>query len=448
LYSSIENPGFNVGVFCFGKSSPYFVEPMKNYLSHYFRSGFIANVFTLAAGSGVAQLISIGANIILAKYFFPPEDFAVYAVFFSWFQPLSVVGALRLEAAIPMPADDSEALELTRKAVRVGLITSGLSLLGVLLWYFVIPFQGEKNPYLIYFLLPVTVISGILLQTYNILSTRWERFTNNALARVLSNLVIAGVSIALGYWQFGPEGLIIGLFLGQFAGAAFMYFSLRKKMLQVPAYQGESVFKKFSEFIWINTPHAFIDTLQLTGTVFLFSLLFDDEVVGWFFLSWRILKMPLTFMGTAVYQVFYTKASKAFHAGEDIRPMIRKIYAQMFLFGLPICLVLLIGGPYLFELVFGAEWRGAGEISQVISIWLFANFIVSPVSCMAMIHKKQAKAFLLSIAELVLRFGTLLLGAWLGGLHGGLVFMTIGSTFAMIFMMYWYLHISRPVIRN
>ncbi|MBX7093440.1 MAG: oligosaccharide flippase family protein [Flavobacteriales bacterium] len=421
---------------------------MKILLEKYLRSGFIRNVFTLAAGSGLAQIISVASNIILAKYFFPPEDFAIYAVFFSWFQPLSIVGALRLEVAIPMPAGDEEAVALTKTAIRVGLLTSFLSLMGVSLWFFISRYFGLNTAQGFYFLLPITVFSGILMQSYNVLSVRWENYRNNATSRVLTNVVIALVSILLGYLSFGPEGLIIGLFSGQFAGAIYMYFSMHHRIRSTSPYQGENLFKKYREFIWINTPHAFVDTLQLTGTVFLLRWLFNDEIVGWFFLSWRILKMPLTFMGTAVYQVFYTRASKAYHTGEDIRPAIRKIYGQMFLLGLPICIVLLIGGPYLFALVFGEEWRGAGELSKIMAIWLFANFIVSPVSCMAMIHQQQGKAFMLAIMELLIRFGSLILGEALGGLEGGFWMMSISSTFLMIFMMYWYISISRPIIQH
>jgi O-antigen/teichoic acid export membrane protein len=167
--------------------------------------------------------------------------------------------------------------------------------------------------------------------------------------------------------------------------------------------------------------------------------------VAWFFLSWRILKMPLTFVGSAVFQVFYSKASKEFNQGESLRPAIGKIYGQMFLLGLPVCLTLLFAGPPLFEFVFGAEWRGAGEMSQILSLWLFANFIVSPVSCIAMIAGKQKQAFALAILEHGSRLGLLAIGGYFGDLKLALWLTTASGVFMMIVMMYWYRSIAVPV---
>ncbi|HCA82253.1 MAG TPA: hypothetical protein DEP18_00585 [Flavobacteriales bacterium] len=418
---------------------------MKNTLQRYTDSPFIRNVFTLAAGSGLAQLISVGISPVLSRLF-TTDDFAVYAVFFSWMLVIAIAAALRLDTAIPLPASESEAIGLSRLAIKIALLVTLICLIVVVVLLLIYSDDAEKSIPGFYILLPITMLTTVLMQVYNYLSTRWGSFRFNATSRVLTNIVIAGVSVVLGYLQWGPLGLILGLLIGQTAGVAFMYFSMRKRIREtdIPEQRERPILllKKYSDFIWINTPHALLDTLQLAATIWILDFYFEDKVVGWFFLSWRILKMPLTFIGSAVFQVFYSKASKEFNAGKNIQHSIGKIYGQMFLLGLPICLVLLAFGPALFAFVFGEEWRGAGEMSRILSLWLFANFVVSPVSCIAMIAGKQKQAFLLAIIEHGSRLGLLAVGGWFGDLELALWLTTISGVIMMLVMMYWYRSIA------
>lgn len=424
---------------------------MKEWIARYKSSAFIRNVFTLAAGSGLAQIISIAFSPILSRLF-DSGEFAVYAVFFSWVQQISVGAALRMEIAIPLPAEDKEAVGLTRLAIRIALITTMLTMLGVLFWWFAASAYGFDPLPGFYVLLPFTMLTSVLMQVFNFLSTRWGSFRYNAAARIISNVVIALVSCFLGWMEWGAVGLVLGLFAGQSIGVLFMFFSVRKRLKQfgneqnhLPGYN-KGLLKKYKEFIWINTPHALIDTLQLSGTVWMLHAFFSDDAVGWFFLSWRVLKMPLTFVGSAVYQVFYSKASQEYRQGKNLRSSIRKIYLQMFLLGLPVCLVLLAFGPSLFAFVFGEEWRGAGEMSRILSIWLFANFIVSPVSCMAMIAGKQKQAFLIAIAEHGTRLIALAIGGVYQNLELALLLTAASGTLMMVLMMYWYSRIAEATV--
>ena len=57
----------------------------------------------------------------------------------------------------------------------------------------------------------------------------------------------------------------------------------------------------------------------------------------------------------------------------------------------------LINSKELFSFVFGSEWGVSGYYSEIMSIWLMFNFLISPVSNIPIILNRQKEYFILGL---------------------------------------------------
>jgi O-antigen/teichoic acid export membrane protein len=60
-------------------------------------------------------------------------------------------------------------------------------------------------------------------------------------------------------------------------------------------------------------------------------------------------------------------------------------------------------GEPIFAWIFGANWAEAGSYSEKMSFWLMVSFIVSPISALPMILKKQKIALIFGIISALIQ---------------------------------------------
>jgi O-antigen/teichoic acid export membrane protein len=82
------------------------------------------------------------------------------------------------------------------------------------------------------------------------------------------------------------------------------------------------------------------------------------------------------------------------------------------LVALPVPIVLIAAGPFLFAIVFGEEWREAGEYARILAPWMFLDLIRAPIVQVGSIVRKQQQVLYFSIVSSVL-----LLVSIFAGLH-------------------------------
>ena len=105
--------------------------------------------------------------------------------------------------------------------------------------------------------------------------------------------------------------------------------------------------------------------------------------------------------------------------------------------------VLFMATPQLFEFVFGTQWREAGNIAQVLLPWIFLNFLVSPVSTITIVVHKQKEALLLTIADGLFKFTSILIGHYCNSYLVAFTLMSISGCMLMTFDVFWYYRIAR-----
>lgn len=400
------------------------------------------------SGTALAQVIPILISPIISRLY-SPDDFGALALYMSIAAIISVVSTARYELAIMLPGSKHDAINILALSLFISLIVSLLTLLLVILLHdkAVVFFKEPKiGPWL--YLLPVVVFFSGLFQALNYWSTRNKTFKRNAASRISQSSAASATQLGLGAIKAGSTGLITGYITGILVRPFILgidiirnFKSYRHEIKRDTIKQNA---KRYRNFLRINTPHAFLGSLQENGIIYMIMAFFNKLVLGSYSFAFRIIKAPAELIGSSVYQVFFQKATEAQQAGRDIRPMVLGIYKNMFLIGLPFFIILFLFAPQLFAFIFGEEWRVAGNIARILTPWIFLNFLAGPVSCMAIIMNRQKEAMLITIADIILRFTSIIIGGVTNNFRLSFILLTISCSSLLIFALIWYYRIGNP----
>ena len=391
-------------------------------------SGLLRATVTLLMGGALAQLVPLLLGPVLARLF-TPQAFGVFTTFSTVAATVAVVACGRYEFALPMARDEDEAAVLLALCVRIGLLVLVLSVpLAALL--------NMTGHLPLPWLLPLAVAAAGALQLLIMWSNRAQRFRALAISRVLQYGGAALLQVALGVALWGAarqpagaeaawalviapviSGVLAALVLVQPAPAGGW-----RALLPARAHPGmqqamRQVAVKFSDFPLLNTPHAFLGALQDALAVAMLVAFSGHAAAGFWGLGLRYLKAPATLVGSAVSQALYPRLTGAQPA--DAQRAVRQIMALLGVVALGLMLVLMVAGPWLFRLVFGAAWQEAGELARALAPYIAVHFVAAPLAVVTMAWKAQRWALLLSIVGQIVFLIALMLGLKFGGLIGG-----------------------------
>ncbi len=362
------------------------------------KSGLVRNVLTLSTGSTIAQAIPVLISPILTRIF-PVADFATLTVVTALISFLGVIICGRYEIAIGLPADDKEAKQLVYLSVTISVIVASVAMLLILIFNH--PLARLLNneaaaPYLL--LIPIASLMYGINQALTYWNIRNRNYALMSSSRVSQSITNSGSSLAFGYSGWNFNGLVIGNILGNAAALMYSFFrtisygGITFKRSEFSKAHMKELAVKYSDLPKVNGLHATVDMLQSTGVIFIISALFGNITTGLYGLTLRILQAPLTLIGSSFSIVFYKEVSEKVTNKQRIDKLLKTTITTLALISFPIFLTIMIFGPDLFEFVFGAEWRESGVYAQIMSPWLFVNFISSPVSHLPVILGKQRQS--------------------------------------------------------
>jgi len=387
-------------------------------------SGFAANVLKLVTGSVFAQGLGVLAAPVIARLF-APEAFGVAALFASIAGIVGVVACLRYELAIMLPKTDEEAANLLCLSLFFVFIITGISALIIFFAGDIIANllnSSEFKKYL--WLIPAAVfISGISLPL-NYWNSRTKQFGRLSIARVISSVVAQSTKLGAGFAGFVSGGVLIGTgILGQIVSTFILGGQICRddRRLFKAGIRWEKMIaglKRHKKFPIYNTWSALLNTASQQLPTIMLAFYFSPKIVGFYALGKTVLSMPMNMVGGAVAQVFFQKASEAHYRTGNLSKVVEEVFKRLVSLGIfPILLLTLIGED-LFVVVFGARWAEAGVYMQILGLWIFFQFISSPISTLfAVLEKQNYGLFFNGVL-----FGTRAVSLIVGGMTGDVRF--------------------------
>ena len=377
--------------------------------------------FTLLTGGALAQGVPLLLGPVLARLF-SPEAFGLFTAFATIAAAIAVVACARYEYALPMARDDAEAAALLALALRiwVGVVALSVPLAWVL-------HAAGRLP--VAWALPLSVAASGLLQLLMMWSNRAEAYGALAASRFVQYAGAALLQVALGWWLWrgsaaGAEAawaLVLGPVIAVALAAPLLARTAPADgwgaLWRVPGHAMRGVARRYRDFPLLNTPHAFLGTLQDALAVALLIAWSGEAAAGFWGLALRYLKAPATLVGTAVSQALYPRLTQSTPA--EAQRAVRQVMALLGALALVLMAVLLVAGPWLFATVFGAQWRDAGELARALAPYIAAHFVAAPLAVVTMAWQGQRWAFRLALVGQAVFLLCLAWGLWTGGLLRG-----------------------------
>jgi O-antigen/teichoic acid export membrane protein len=382
-------------------------------------------VSRIAAGSIAGQGLVMLSYPLLTRLY-DAAEFGLLTVFASVTTMISVGSSAALNRAIPIPPGDPEAADVAWTALAAVTVTTVLTAaVGLVAAAPIAQLLGVPQLAHFWWLIALTVF---VMGSYNILSVWMVRERSyGALGRrnMLQGVGQTATQVGLGLMQIRPVGLLLGLGVGRLFGLGGLLSSgglLRQRRPSLAALR--RTLRRYRRFPLLTVPSGLLNSGGLEVPLLVISALYGDARAGLLGLTVRVIGAPTTIIGDAVAQVFTGESSAAIREPKGtLAPLMRYTTGRLLIIGALPTALLVLGGPWLFGVVFGPTWTEAGDYARVLAFAYLAQFVVNPISGMLQLLERQGHSLAWAGVRLLLTAG----GPAVCGLVGAPVLLAIGA---------------------
>lgn len=381
------------------------------------RSRFARNVATVASGTAAAQAITMAFSPVITRLY-GPAAFGVFGTFTAVMAVTTLLAALSYPIAIVLPESDGDALGLARLSLLVAAATSALVALLLAL------FGGPITALLeleaigaLVFLLPVAMLfaaSGAVVTQWVI---RKRLFELKAKVDVAQSLLVNGAKAGIGLFHPVAAVLVVAASLGYLLQAVLLLAGIRIRggageagRRSAPSSSLWTLAKRHRDFPLYRAPQSFLNATTQSLPIVMLASLFGPAPAGFYTLGRMVLRAPTGLIAGSVMSVFYPRVNEAVLAGQSASDLIRRASGALALVGLVPFGAVAVAGPWLFALVFGAEWVVAGEYARWLAIWSYVGLINRPSVAAIPVLSLQGHFLVYEMVSIVVRVAALAAG--------------------------------------
>jgi O-antigen/teichoic acid export membrane protein len=377
--------------------------PLKS-IKKQFNSEYFKSLSVLLSGTVIAQIIGYALAPLLTRLYSTAEmgELALYMRITGF---IAAIATLRYESALPMPKYDGHSYLLYRISLLLSFVVLGISSL-----ILISLIMTDITPGFSWYYLVLIILGSAAIVVINI-GTNWSIRTGSfsliSRQKISNSLFSNFLKWGFAYLSWGYFGLILATFIGYFISSfefVFNYRGLKKKFSKLKSRKKTWVLlKDHREFPLLNLPHILVDHGRDMLIATLILAYFSESVYGSFSHSYAMLRIPSMLIGVSLSQVFYNQAIKLYNNNQRMLPLLKKTIVMLLVISImPFTILYLFGEP-IFAWIFGVNWAEAGSYSETMSFWLMVSFIVSPISALPMILKKQKIALIFGIISALIQ---------------------------------------------
>ncbi len=358
------------------------------------KGSFARTTMLLMSGTALSQIIQFAVAPILTRLY-EPAAFGYYATYAA---VVAIGGGLitaKYDLALVLPGEENQAADLLRIAVGIVFFFSVVSLVFVQCGkQYVASWMGmQDNPYIVLFIPAGLLLLG-LYELYRNWGIRNREFRRITISSVFHVGFTAAVQIFLAFFSgIGVMGLIFGQIAGQMLALVVLLpkqwrKDFRSKNINLRNMLGMA--KRYKDFPQYMLLAGLLNRTTPYIPIFVFGWYFPPAVVGFYALSQRVIKAPMSLIGSNISTTFVRKAQDL--ATRDIAELRKKTFqmsACMIIVGLIPALILYLFAPQLFVIIFGNKWEIAGRYTAVMSFYLLLQFAFTPLAIIFRILEKQ-----------------------------------------------------------
>lgn len=391
------------------------------------RSGFTRSASLLAGGTAMAQALVVLAAPVLTRLY-RAEDFGYLQIYMSIMSFAALAVTLRYDQAIFIPEHDSTAANVLTVALVsvVGFTTTSACAMLLLNHSTLLKIDLRVQPF--FWLVPIAMCGSGVYQSLSAWTLRqkgYSRVSGTKITQVGSQI---GTQTFAGAVHFGPLGLVIGDAIGRFVGslslAKFAWSRSASVFRTIRLRTCWAAAVRYKRFPLVSSGAALIGVAASAVPPLLIARFYGAETLGWFALGDRVLGAPSLLIGQAISQVYSVDAA-SLNSTEPARlhSLFMKAAKRLALVGLVPYSLFIVFAPSAFALVFGAQWREAGEYARILAVMHYTGFIVWPLTPTLNLLELQIWQFAWESGRLILT----LVSLWIVNSFGGSARVAIGA---------------------
>ena len=374
------------------------------------KNHFLKNVLTIFSGTTIAQIINLSAIIILQRYFYSPEEYAPFRLFFEFAAVFSSISALRLESGLILERVDRRALSLLRICLRYSLI---ISLIGgiTFTFYFINEIKVFQYEWLLLILMPFAIFANGIIQISRQFFTRSKHFLTITTSRVIHSTTGSISQIITGLLNFNFIGLIVGRIIGLFScnlNYVRKYLKNYRWIKKNKELEKELV-QKHKKFIWFSSPGVFVGNSINLITLIFFTHYYGEQFSGLLAAAIQYLGLLIMMFSSSFAQVYYNEIAQIKDSNKLLKSYTYwlKRLLMMTLLG---WIILVFTPSSLLTMILGEKWAGLMDTIKIISPWMAVMFVASSLSYVFIRLGKQKEVFFFDLFHLVI----ILIGMFVG----------------------------------
>lgn len=374
------------------------------------KNHFLKNVLTIFSGTTIAQIINLSAIIILQRYFYSPEEYAPFRLFFEFAAVFSSISALRLESGLILERIDQRALSLLRICLRYSLV---ISLIGgiTFTFYFINEIKVFQYEWLLIVLMPFAIFANGIIQISRQFFTRSKHFLTITTSRVIHSTTGSISQIITGLLNFNFIGLIAGRLIGLFSCNLNYVRKYLKNYRWVKKNKGleKELVQKHKNFIWFSSPGVFVGNSINLITLIFFTHYYGEKFSGLLAAAIQYLGLLIMMFSSSFAQVYYNEIAQIKDSNKLLKSYTYwlKRLLMMTLLG---WIILVFTPSSLLTMILGEKWSGLMVTIKIISPWMAVMFVASSLSYIFIRLGKQKEVFFFDIFHLVIILFGLLMG--------------------------------------
>lgn len=403
------------------------------------QSRFALSVIGVTGGSVLAQAVLVVGSAAITRLVTPGE-FAAFSVSASLAGIAAVVLVASYPSIIPIADGDQQVTRLAWLTLCItAVLTVGLTLAVEAIFrlgHVETVFGLDRR------LTALTIMSATAIAVWTLarsLLVRHRRFRVLATTTVWGNLIQVCSQIVMSVMGFGAGGLILGFLVGRSTNAGQM---LARQTLR-PRPSLLRLRLEATRWGWLPvqlTVPLLINQATVWAVTPIVSAWYGATFAGLFALAFRVLVLPLTLLGTSISTVVFPETAERHRAGSDSAPLLTATARLLLNLGVPVFGAIVLLGPEAFALLFGQEWRGAGEIAAVLAPWMALGLASSSISSFATVRQRFGQILVIGILEGSLRLGALAIGARANDASLGTALYSLSGVIIATTWIAWVLH--------
>lgn len=408
-------------------------------LKKYFKSDFIKNVSTLVSGTVIAQAIPIVLTPILSRIY-SPKDFGFYGFYLSILGVLTVIASGRYHLALFITKNTAKTIYVFKTTVVVSLFFSAfISIVSILFSLYYPSFSNW------YYILGLAVLNAALIEALNIYANIKSDYKIMSSNMIIRSLIANFFFIILGLWSYGENGLMIGFLMGQIVQILHFYYYYKADFTSHKI--NSRIIKKtlftYKNFLIHSSVSALLNNLSIQLPTFFLKNYYNTASVGQYFQSYKLLTLPNSLIAKAFGSVFAQNASQRIKNKLPINDIVLSLYKKLVLISFIPFAILALYGDVIFSWILGQQWVESGKFAQIISPWVYINFIVLPFTYLFEIFQKQKHFSIFNLVLLVSRLIALIIGYYFKDIYLSILLFSIASFFTYGGMLFYIFKLTK-----